>query len=170
MSQKDQQGVTRRQFLNYTLMGVGGFLAVGMTAPMLRFAIDPALKPAQEIDMVPVADISEFGAEPIRKDFKLKVQDGWYESEQAMSAWITVSEAGEVLALSPICTHLGCTIQWNTNEDHPEQYYCPCHNGRFSKDGINVPGTPPQRPLSVHAHKVEDGKLYLGKAMPREGL
>ncbi len=36
--------VTRRQFLSYTLTGVGGFMAAGMMLPMLRFAVDPVLK------------------------------------------------------------------------------------------------------------------------------
>lgn len=36
--------VSRRQFLSYTLTGVGGFMAAGMLMPMVRFALDPALK------------------------------------------------------------------------------------------------------------------------------
>ena len=36
--------VSRRQFLSYTLTGVGGFMAAGMLMPMVRFAIDPVLK------------------------------------------------------------------------------------------------------------------------------
>src|SRR5690625_4979576 len=43
MSEKKQQ-VTRRQFLNYTLTGVGGFMAAGMLIPMLRMAVDPVLQ------------------------------------------------------------------------------------------------------------------------------
>ena len=36
--------VSRRQFMSYTLMGVGGFMASGMLMPMVRFAIDPVLQ------------------------------------------------------------------------------------------------------------------------------
>ena len=36
--------ISRRQFLNYTLTGVGGFMAAGMLMPMVRFAVDPVLK------------------------------------------------------------------------------------------------------------------------------
>ena len=39
-----KHNVSRRQFLNYTLTGVGGFMAAGMLMPMVRFAIDPVLK------------------------------------------------------------------------------------------------------------------------------
>ncbi len=38
-----KHNVSRRQFLNYTLTGVGGFMAAGMLMPMVRFAIDPVL-------------------------------------------------------------------------------------------------------------------------------
>lgn len=41
---EDKQQVSRRQFLNYTLTGVGGFMAAAMVVPMLRMAVDPDLK------------------------------------------------------------------------------------------------------------------------------
>ena len=36
--------VSRRQFMSYTLMGTGGFMASAMLMPMVRFAIDPVLQ------------------------------------------------------------------------------------------------------------------------------
>ncbi|WP_202079985.1 ubiquinol-cytochrome c reductase iron-sulfur subunit [Caldalkalibacillus salinus] len=170
MSDKDQ-GVSRRQFLNYTLMGVGGFLVAGTVAPMLRFAIDPLLQVGQEKDMVAVGDISEFGSEPTRREFQLRVNDGWTEYDVDQTAWISVNEDGEVLALSPICTHLGCAVMWEGNENEPNRYFCPCHNGLYERDGVNVPGTPPTRPLDTYEYEVgDDGKLYLGQPVQRGGV
>jgi menaquinol-cytochrome c reductase iron-sulfur subunit len=37
----------------------------------------------------------------------------------------------------------------------------------FSKDGINIEGTPPQRPLDVYDVVVEDGKVYVGQINQR---
>ena len=105
----DRKRISRRTFLMYSLMGTGGFLAATILTPLVRFAIDPALKAQDESDSVPVGDINEFGPEPTKVDFKVKQVDGWYESEVPQTAWITV-ENGDVLALSPICTHLGCTV------------------------------------------------------------
>ena len=55
--------VSRRQFLSYTLTGVGGFMAAGMLMPMVRFAIDPVLQTKAEGDFVltekKIADITE---------------------------------------------------------------------------------------------------------------
>lgn len=165
MSDNKGKDISRRQFLNYALMGTGGFLAAGILSPMLRFAIDPALKTGGMGDMVAVGDVSEFGSEPKRVDFKVHTVDGWYETESPKSAWVQVTEDGEILALSPICKHLGCTVNWNTGPNQNE-FYCPCHDGRYYKNGVNVPNTPPLAPLDAYEAKVVDGKLYLGKLLP----
>ncbi|TKJ03894.1 menaquinol-cytochrome c reductase iron-sulfur subunit, partial [Bacillus cereus] len=51
MSDKEHR-VSRRQFLNYTLTGVGGFMAAGILMPMTRFALDPVLRKEAGTDMV----------------------------------------------------------------------------------------------------------------------
>ncbi|TKD69832.1 ubiquinol-cytochrome c reductase iron-sulfur subunit [Pseudalkalibacillus hwajinpoensis] len=165
MAKKNE--VTRRQFLNYSLTGVGGFMAAGMLMPMVRFAIDPLLKEGAKQDFVPVMDTSEITNKPVRKEFKIDQVDGWYESEVTQSAWVYKDEKDEIVALSPVCKHLGCTVDWSSNPAYPDQFFCPCHAGRYTKDGMNVPGTPPLAPLDVYNKKVQDGKLYLGKPEPR---
>ena len=163
MSKKE---ISRRTFLNYMLTGTGGFLAAGMTVPLLRFAVDPALKgDGAAGDMVPVTTVDKLTNEPQRFDFKVKTTDGWYKTETPLSAWV-YKEGDNVIALSPVCKHLGCTVQWNTEAAYPEEFFCPCHMGRYEKNGKNIPNTPPTAPLDVYAYEVKDGKLYLGKAQP----
>lgn len=55
MSEKRHR-VSRRQFLNYTLTGVGGFMAAGMLMPMVRFALDPVLRPTEVLEPSAVED------------------------------------------------------------------------------------------------------------------
>ncbi|MFD2045855.1 ubiquinol-cytochrome c reductase iron-sulfur subunit [Ornithinibacillus salinisoli] len=167
MSEEKQQ-VSRRQFLNYTLTGVGGFMAAGLLISPIRMAIDPVLKPstAGEYANVGLA-VEDITTEPQRVDWKVDQVDGWYESKVNKSAWVFKDDNDEIMALSPTCTHLGCVVSWEGNEDHPNQFFCPCHDGRYYKDGTNIAGTPPTRPLDLYDHKVENGMLYLGKAHVR---
>ena len=125
MSEK-RHGVSRRQFLNYTLTGVGGFMAAGMLMPMVRFALDPVLKGTEDQDMVQVVSVDELTREPKRFDFKIDQVDAWYESKESRSAWV-YKEGDEIVALSPICKHLGCTVGWNSDKNYPNEYHCPCH-------------------------------------------
>ncbi|OOE04707.1 menaquinol-cytochrome C reductase [Anoxybacillus kestanbolensis] len=166
MSEKKHR-VSRRQFLNYTLTGVGGFMAAGILSPMVRFALDPILKEEAGQDMVAVAQVKDITTEPQRFDFKVKVKDAWYESEEPRSAWVFKDENGDIVALSPICTHLGCTVNWNVDKNNPNRFFCPCHYGLYEKDGTNVPNTPPTSPLHRYEYEIKDGTLYLGKAKPR---
>ncbi|WP_096270453.1 ubiquinol-cytochrome c reductase iron-sulfur subunit [Paucisalibacillus globulus] len=168
---EDKQQVSRRQFLNYTLTGVGGFMAAGMLAPMLRMAIDPVLQStSSEGEFVNVGlAVEDITTTPQRVDWQIEQVDGWYQSKPGRSAWVYKDDNGNIIALSPVCTHLGCVVSWEGNDSHPNEFFCPCHDGRYTKDGVNIPGTPPLAPLATYEQKVENGILYLGKAISRKG-
>ncbi|WP_114167477.1 ubiquinol-cytochrome c reductase iron-sulfur subunit [Exiguobacterium sp. TNDT2] len=154
--------VTRRQFLTYTLTGVGGFMAATLISPMVNFAIDPVLKKSDAGDKVKVISLDDITTEPQRVDFKKQTQDAWYEFEETLSAWVFKNESGEIVALSPICTHLGCQVAYGGDPTRPTEFFCPCHFGRYEKDGTNIPGTPPTSPLARYEKEEKDGFLYLG--------
>ncbi|WP_010650648.1 ubiquinol-cytochrome c reductase iron-sulfur subunit [Oceanobacillus massiliensis] len=167
MSDEKQQ-VSRRQFLNYTLTGVGGFMAAGLLISPIRMAVDPVLKHTAAGDLANVGlSVDDITSDPQRIDWSIDQVDGWYESEVNRSAWVYKNENDEIVAFSPVCKHLGCVVSWEGSEDYPNQYYCPCHDGRYEKDGTNVPGTPPLAPLDVYEQEVRDGMLFLGDAKPQ---
>ena len=57
--------------------------------------------------------------------------------------------SGEVHAVSAVCTHLGCIVEWNGSE---ETWDCPCHGSRFDHAGavIQGPATEDLPPVSRH--------------------
>jgi Rieske Fe-S protein len=63
------------------------------------------------------------------------------------------------IALSGVCTHMACLLQWNGAE---RTFDCPCHGSRFLEDGHQAPGGPyPYPPLPVIKTKVEQGQVWV---------
>lgn len=158
--------MSRRQFLSYTLGGTGGFMLSIPLIMNLRFAVDPLLQEKVGSDWVKVIEETEVTETPKSFSFQKNQIDGWYESDPKFEAWIARDENGEIFALSPICKHLGCTVNWNTQAEYPNEYYCPCHGAHYTKLGKTLAVSP--EPLDEYDVKVDNGFVYLGQIKPNE--
>lgn len=56
-------------------------------------------------------------------------------------------EDGSLHAVDPVCTHMKCTVSWNTSE---KTWDCPCHGTRYSFDGKLLTG-----PATTDLEKIE---------------
>ncbi|CAM3395540.1 ubiquinol-cytochrome c reductase iron-sulfur subunit [Marinicrinis lubricantis] len=157
--------MSRRQFLSYTLGGTGAFMVGVPILYNLRFAVDPLLQKKEGGEWHKVIEANKVTEEPQSIKFKVHVVDGWYESEQQMEAWIAKDANGNIFALSPVCKHLGCTVNWNGNPDYQNQYYCPCHGAHYTVDGKQLAVA--SAPLDEYTVRVdENGWVYLGDIKP----
>ncbi|SFE90798.1 menaquinol-cytochrome c reductase iron-sulfur subunit [Paenibacillus algorifonticola] len=154
--------MSRRQFLSYTLGGTTAFMMGGAVLPMVRFAVDPLLEKKTEGTFVKVVEESKITTDPQEFKFQIHQVDGWYVSDPELSAWVSKDANNKIFALSPICKHLGCTIAWNAKGK--DEYDCPCHDARYTKDGKNITVAP--NPLDEYEVKIENGFVYLGPVKP----
>ena len=72
---------------------------------------------------------------------------------------------GGFLAMHRKCTHLGCSVPWNPDE---QRFACPCHASAFDIHGA-VLNAPAPRPLDLFAVTIDNGIVSVdtGQAMRR---
>jgi Rieske Fe-S protein len=68
---------------------------------------------------------------------------------------------GELHVMKAACTHLGCSVQWNSFE---ECWDCPCHGSQFAPTG-EVLQCPAVSPLEVVETAVAENAPGAGKAI-----
>jgi len=122
--------INRREFFSFLSVGWITFAAAtgGMLSLVFRFLYpNVVFEPA--MDFVAGAPA----------DFDDGVDERW---KNVFGVWIYKNE-GKVVALSNICTHLGCVPTWLPAE---RKFKCPCHGSGYYPNGINFEGPAP-RPL-----------------------
>ena len=113
----------RRNFLMVMLGGVGALLAAAAGWPLLRF-------------LMPSGDGDAAGQVTIDRA-QVALGQAHLFQYQGRPAMVLQPSPGEFVALSAVCTHLGCIVQWQEAE---AEFLCPCHAGRFSATGAVVSG------------------------------
>lgn len=68
-----------------------------------------------------------------------------------------VHSAEGFVALSSVCTHLGCMTRY---EKAQQSVFCPCHGSRFDQAGAVKEGPAP-KPLARHKIELVDGELVV---------
>lgn len=150
--------VPRRGFLGIAIFAAGGLIAAIYAIPGLAYLLGPALEKVQAQSWIPLGPVSK--VEPgVPTLFRagVKRQTGWIVNEEQLTVYVLTENGRDFIALSNICTHLGCRVRWVEGQ---QEFFCPCHNGVFDKSGQVVSGPPP-RPLDQYPVKVEGGQLYI---------
>jgi Rieske Fe-S protein len=135
-------GCNRRTFLGWCAASLGGVLA-GCASLVAR----PVTPINGKIELAPqhYPELTQIGG-------AVRLQP--VGSQEPV--YVLVLESGEVAALSPICTHLGCTVQIQG-----PFLVCPCHGSTYDRDGEVLRG-PAARSLSrYHVERAPDGVLVI---------
>jgi len=80
-----------------------------------------------------------------------------YRVENRRDTIFVVRRPEGLIALSPTCTHLGCSVRWDASSS---LFRCPCHGGSYHPDG-SVAGGPPPRPLARLPIEIRAGQVFV---------
>ena len=150
--------VPRRGFMALTVLAAGGLIAAIYTIPGVAYLLGPALLSQKEETWLPLGAASKVPLDnPTLFKATVKRTTGWIVNEEQIAAFVLTEDGREFIAMSNICTHLGCRVRWIAER---QQFLSPCHNGVFDKYG-NVVSGPPPRPLDRYPVKEENGQLFI---------
>lgn len=149
---------SRRKFLG----GVIGVVAAAVTAlvglPAIGYIISPGVKRQNSDKWLPLGPVESLTpGVPTGFPFSRTITDGWVQATQTGVAYALTSDGQNVKVFSNVCTHLSCRVNWDEGRNG---FFCPCHDGLFSKEGEVVAGPPP-RPLDQFETKIENGQISI---------
>ncbi|MGB9464728.1 MAG: Rieske (2Fe-2S) protein [Candidatus Acidiferrum sp.] len=115
--------------------------------PVLKYLVPPAVPDLGEDEVVAgkVGDLKPNGSKVFR-----------FGSRPAL---LLLTAEGEYHAVSAVCTHLGCTVQYRSDMS---EIWCACHNGTYGLDGRNISGPPP-RPLENFQVHVRGSEIVVSR-------
>lgn len=150
--------LSRRNFMEAAIWGIGGLIGIGFGVSAVAYVVGPSLKSQQTQTWMRLGPTSkvEMGV-PTLFTFTIQTQAGWISSTQEVSVYILTTDGRTYIAMSNICTHLGCHVRWIEDQ---QEFFCPCHNGQFNIDGQVIAGPPP-RPLDRYNVMVENDQLFV---------
>lgn len=139
-----QPDESRRRFM-VTGVGFVGTAVAGVTlAPAIKFITHPLTTPAAAVSevFIDAGGVAEFSETPVKVELYADKVDAWNRATNVKigSAWV-VLRAGELVAMSTVCPHLGCAIDYDAEG---ERFVCPCHDSYFDLDGKETEGPSPR--------------------------
>jgi cytochrome b6-f complex iron-sulfur subunit len=134
----------RRKFLGVCLAGATTVAAAAAAYPVFQYLAPRSGRQGADKLVFAVSDIPEGEAK--------------FFEYAGSSAVLVKTKTGDLIALSAVCTHLGCIVQW---EKDKQDFLCPCHAGQYAADGTVISGPPP-KPLAKIPLTVAEGKITVG--------
>lgn len=145
----------RRRLLATLVIGAASAIGGGLAAIAARFLGAPVATGKRVA--VAIGPESAFAAgNPVETVLSYSRPDA-YRTETRRDTIFVVRSSEGLVALSPTCTHLGCSVRWDAGS---ALFRCPCHGGSYHPDG-SVAGGPPPRPLERLPIEIRSGQVYV---------
>ena len=152
LGRRTTQPSRRHALLRLALGGAGAAYLAAMGYPVYRYLASPVEKAEEEaaVTAVTLKDAQRLPAASV-----LMFKFGW------QPAMLIHHADGTWSAFSAVCTHLGCTVQY---QPELHRIHCACHGGVYDdRTGANVSGPPP-RPLRRYEVKLAaDGGIIVSR-------
>ncbi len=152
---------SRRGALSGLAKALAGLLGLGALAPLAGAFLHPLRRGVQSLRKpVKVASLADFPAQgPLRAEVVDEHHDAWMRTEQDRvgACWLR-KDGAEVRALSVVCPHLGCAVDWSPEE---QRYRCPCHDARFDAAGKRLSGPAPRNMDELETRVDGDGSVWV---------
>jgi menaquinol-cytochrome c reductase iron-sulfur subunit len=147
----------RRNFLAAAIAtmhaAIGGTLAFILGGSILS----PSFARRQE-SWLPAGTIDDLtGEEPMPVAIRVARDDGYAQVVDRQVVFLVKTGPSSVIALSSVCTHLGCRVSWNADA---QELRCPCHGGVFDRHGA-VKSGPPPAPLTKLPARIDGGRILV---------
>ncbi len=147
---------TRRRWLTWLGLGLGGLTTGTAAVPLVATAFSPVINWTPDT-WVTLGPVEQFPLNRMKiVHFKHPGRRAWDGASAYATAYVR-RQPDTVVVFSVHCAHLGCPVTW-----FPESqlFMCPCHGGVYDSEG-NVVGGPPPRGLFRYRHKIENGQLSI---------
>jgi menaquinol-cytochrome c reductase iron-sulfur subunit len=143
-------------------MAIGGTIGAVVAVPLVRYVLFPMGREVvssskDPIDVLDAAGLKP-GAPPIRVQVNAaSMRNAWAVADDVPlgAVWVRKTESGEVQALSSVCPHLGCAVDFDAEA---KVFKCPCHRSAFDVNGEKVSG-PSKRGLDPLPVQVDQGRV-----------
>jgi cytochrome b6-f complex iron-sulfur subunit len=148
---EESESGTRRAFL--IAAGAAGLCYTAALAyPIYRYLASPAEMAASTSA---VTEVTLKDAQKLPAGSALMFKFG------SSPAMLIHHQDGSWVALTAVCTHLGCTVQY---EAQMNRIHCACHGGVYDpRTGANVSGPPP-KPLKLFKVAINDTGVQVSRA------
>ena len=138
------------QTLHLAITGTTGVLVTGAV-------LSPSLATRQE-NWLSAGALSRLREnEPTPVTIRAVRDDGYTQVVDRHLIFLLKTGESEVVALSSVCTHLGCRVSWVADA---RELHCPCHGGVYDHTGAVKAGPPPV-PLARLQTKVDGDQVMV---------